>query len=138
MVQQEHFIQDEDCEAPPPTTASNPENTNDDDVVDNEPSEDFSFSNNGFLQLPGTGNNNNHEDTRNTGEDKQVPNCCAICLSDYSVGDTIIWSSNPQCQHAFHDECILEWLIKKRPASSCPCCREEFTDLLEEGGRERK
>ena len=26
-------------------------------------------------------------------------------------------------------ECILEWLVKMQPATPCPCCRQEFTDL---------
>jgi Ring finger domain len=58
-----------------------------------------------------------------------VPNCCAICLGSYEVGDQVIWSSNPECSHAFHSECILEWLIKMQPETPCPCCRQEFTDL---------
>lgn len=139
-VKQEHLIPDEEEEeegevTPPPTTTNTTTstleaNTNDDkDAVDNDPSSEDSFSNNGLLQLPPTTGNNNHN--------HQVPNCCAICLGDYSVGDTVIWSSNPSCQHAFHDDCILEWLLKMQPATPCPCCRQEFTDL-EDVRREKK
>ena len=66
-----------------------------------------------------------------------VPNCCAICLSDYRVGDVVTWSSNPKCIHAFHRDCVVDWLIKMQPETPCPCCRQEFTDL-EEIRKERK
>ena len=60
-----------------------------------------------------------------------VPNCCAVCLSDYRVGDVVTWSSNPKCVHAFHRDCVVDWLIKMQPETPCPCCRQEFTDLEE-------
>lgn len=60
---------------------------------------------------------------------RQVPNSCAICLSGYDEGDKIVWSSNEECKHAFHDECILIWLTKNQNGTPCPCCRCEFTDL---------
>jgi hypothetical protein len=68
---------------------------------------------------------------------KLVPNCCAICLGSYSVKETIVWSSNPDCQHVFHQECVVGWLVKMQPATPCPCCRQEFTDL-EDVRKERK
>lgn len=48
---------------------------------------------------------------------------CVICLGDYQAGDKVVWSAL-ECQHAFHDECILPWLSngKKR----CPMCRHWF------------
>ena len=58
-----------------------------------------------------------------------VPNCCAVCLSRYKVGDVVAWSSNPSCIHAFHRECVVDWLVKMQPETPCPCCRQEFTDL---------
>lgn len=73
-----------------------------------------SFNNHGQLRLPTKG---------------VVPNCCAICLGDYEVGDEVVWSSNEECPHAFHKDCILDWLIKMQPETPCPCCRQEFTDL---------
>ena len=66
-----------------------------------------------------------------------VPNCCAICLTGYEVGDTVIWSSNKQCAHAFHQDCVVGWLVKMQPETPCPCCRQEFTDL-EDLRKERK
>jgi len=81
-----------------------------------------SFNNNGSLKLT-------------TGA--LVPNCCAICLGDYEVGDQVVWSSNQACPHAFHQDCILDWLIKMQPETPCPCCRHEFTDWVK-FSRERK
>lgn len=65
------------------------------------------------------------------GNGKTVPNCCAICLDVYEEGDVVVWSSNPKCIHAFHRECVTDWLIKMQPETPCPCCRQEFTDLEE-------
>lgn len=60
-----------------------------------------------------------------------VSNCCAVCLSSYRIGDTVTWSSNPKCIHAFHRDCVVDWLVKMQPETPCPCCRQEFTDLEE-------
>lgn len=63
------------------------------------------------------------------GNGSLVPNCCAICLMSYEVGEIVIWSSNKECIHAFHQECVVGWLVKMQPETPCPCCRAEFTDL---------
>lgn len=60
---------------------------------------------------------------------KSVPNNCAICLSEYVSGDTIVTSCNPMCPHAFHQECIVEWLVKMQVGAPCPCCRRTFVEL---------
>ncbi|KAG7369095.1 ring finger domain containing protein [Nitzschia inconspicua] len=57
---------------------------------------------------------------------RQVPNECSICLCEYTVGSDIVWSSNPQCDHAFHEQCIEQWLMKQREGPLCPCCRRDF------------
>ena len=87
------------------------------------------------------------------GTKRCVPAFCAVCLSSYKPGNTIVWSSNRECSHVFHEECIQQWLFKlpQRDGPICPCCRRDFLvdpyDLLlvgvkaddadDEGGRER-
>ncbi|KAI3864628.1 hypothetical protein MKX03_009148 [Papaver bracteatum] len=44
---------------------------------------------------------------------------CAICLSEYEIGDEI--RVLPQCNHGFHVTCIDTWLGSH---SSCPSCRQ--------------
>ena len=53
---------------------------------------------------------------------------CEICLGDYEAGDIVAWSANPLCKHAFHVECISDWLIR-RP--TCPSCRQDYIDIPE-------
>lgn len=63
--------------------------------------------------------------TDEEGHPRNVADNCAICLTEYEVGDLVIWSNNPnKCQHAFHKECILMWLSKGK--KRCPCCRQFF------------
>jgi hypothetical protein len=84
---------------------------------------------------------------------EDVELCCAICHEDYKSSDRIVWSSNSQCTHVFHEECMVRWLIslgwiksKEEPKVfldenpiknernllnydlECPCCRQEFVD----------
>ena len=58
-------------------------------------------------------------------ESRLVPPTCAICLIHYEPGCYVTWSSNKECIHAFHRDCILMWLLKKEEPI-CPCCRQEF------------
>jgi hypothetical protein len=71
---------------------------------------------------------------------RNVPSTCVICLVQYQSGDHVSWSSNEECSHAFHRDCILIWLLKKNVSDGfsvgsdnhnerrylCPCCRREF------------
>ena len=59
----------------------------------------------------------------------KVPNECAICLTGYEKGETIVTSCNKDCPHAFHQECIVEWLVKMQDGAPCPCCRRTFVEL---------
>jgi hypothetical protein len=56
-----------------------------------------------------------------------IPNQCAICLCDYEKGDAIVTSL--LCPHAFHQDCVVEWLVKMQEDTPCPCCRRSFVDL---------
>jgi hypothetical protein len=49
--------------------------------------------------------------------------CCAICLGDYKQGETLCWSPNTRCNHAFHISCAEEWLSRQ---AKCPCCRSNY------------
>ncbi|GKY94525.1 hypothetical protein MPSEU_000418200 [Mayamaea pseudoterrestris] len=51
---------------------------------------------------------------------------CDICLGEYEEGDVVAWSKNVLCKHAFHLECISDWLIR-RP--TCPSCRQDYIDI---------
>ncbi|EJK76528.1 hypothetical protein THAOC_01705 [Thalassiosira oceanica] len=58
-------------------------------------------------------------------------NECAICFTEYDVGDVIVYSKH--CRHVFHQECMLEWL--SRGNDNCPTCRSTFyvpTDIKAE------
>ena len=46
--------------------------------------------------------------------------CCGICLMEYVDNDKII---TLDCDHYFHDECILPWLAHH---NTCPTCRKCF------------
>jgi len=48
---------------------------------------------------------------------------CAFCLDDYEVGDEVVWS-DLHCTHAFHKECLMQWLSKGK--KRCPVCRHWF------------
>lgn len=62
----------------------------------------------------------------NDSADPDVQAACAICMEEYREGDEICWSHNERCLHAFHRECIIEWLIRH---DDCPCCRHNFLSL---------
>jgi hypothetical protein len=71
---------------------------------------------------------------------RNVSSTCAICLVNYQPGNYVSWSSNEECRHVFHRDCILLWLLKKNGTGGgivgngnhnerrhlCPCCRREF------------
>lgn len=59
---------------------------------------------------------------------KHASSVCAICLNGYKVGEHIASSCNLNCIHCFHEDCILEWLVRTKN-KSCPACRREFLSL---------
>lgn len=52
---------------------------------------------------------------------------CPICLDNFEVGDTVMFSRNnlSSCAHVFHEECLLQWLLEQRE-NECPTCRACF------------
>lgn len=52
-----------------------------------------------------------------------VDGTCALCIDEYEVGDEVVWS-NLLCSHAFHKECLMQWLSKGK--KRCPICRHWF------------
>jgi hypothetical protein len=80
-------------------------------------------------------NNNINEETlllpRCPPQWKHVHNECIICWDSYQCGDVLVWSNNPQCQHAYHHECMMEYLMiafskTRRGNTPCPVCRRPF------------
>mmetsp|Transcript_10033 Transcript_10033/g.18820 ORF Transcript_10033/g.18820 Transcript_10033/m.18820 type:complete len:199 (-) Transcript_10033:1659-2255(-) len=53
------------------------------------------------------------------------PRTCSICLGFYRVDEDICWSPNENCHHAFHLDCMMEWLMVN---DECPLCRENYLE----------
>ena len=97
------------------------------------------------------------EPPRGKGKQKRnAPIFCAICLTEYEISERVCWSSNPECTHVFHEDCIVNWLLALGRTKSkmqrfsesltesqllnyaleCPCCRQDFVSisaLMEDG-----
>jgi len=50
---------------------------------------------------------------------------CPICLENYKEDDTVCWSKNDDCLHAFHLICLTEWLMNN---NDCPMCRANYLE----------
>jgi hypothetical protein len=49
---------------------------------------------------------------------------CAICLSHFKPQQLVCESNNASCQHVFHKDCMIDWLMKQH--ETCPMCREVY------------
>lgn len=77
----------------------------------------------------------------------EVPASCVICMKKFRTQDQITWSpNNPNsaktqqskcCPHAFHQQCIVEWLVKL-PDCNCPICRNNFCKLPPSSAKGKK
>ncbi len=59
---------------------------------------------------------------------------CSICLENYSIEDLNSNDKNKKiiktdCNHYFHEHCIISWLINK---NTCPYCRSIITNNIVE------
>lgn len=54
------------------------------------------------------------------------PKNCPICFEAYKEGDNLAWSKNTDCPHAFHLDCIIDWLMDN---DDCPMCRGDYLCL---------
>jgi len=58
---------------------------------------------------------------------RSIPGTCSICLNLYAVSEAVTWSTNQDCVHCFHENCIVSWLLRKNSKHrQCPCCRQQF------------
>lgn len=51
---------------------------------------------------------------------------CQICLEPFRMGEEITWSNVSNCSHAFHHDCIVEWL---QHHDDCPSCRAKYLSV---------
>ena len=82
-----------------------------------------------MLLIPCTKQKDEEEGEINLQQEQQDHRCvsgtCIICLNSYNIGDTVAWSGNQKCPHAFHQNCIFSWLLNSKEME-CPCCRRIF------------
>lgn len=50
-----------------------------------------------------------------------ITEACLVCQSESRSGDCqIVWG---ECNHAFHDCCIVKWVLKNK---RCPLCQQRW------------
>ncbi|KAL3942477.1 MAG: hypothetical protein SGBAC_003328 [Bacillariaceae sp.] len=49
---------------------------------------------------------------------------CSICLDHYQQGEIICTPKKDECNHVFHRECLMEWMMMNN--DGCPLCRVDF------------
>jgi len=76
--------------------------------------------------LDSNNNDNSSSTTTTPAPLRQASGLCPICLCAFQVGSDICWSSNELCEHVFHAECIINWLLRQPEGTLCPCCRRDF------------
>ena len=70
--------------------------------------------------MPGAGPQHEKIKQKQSFDSKQA---CAICLEPYQDGEIVGASRNPNCEHIFHLNCIVNWLIQR---DECALCRAPF------------
>eukprot|EP00536_Pseudo-nitzschia_multiseries_P011163 jgi/Psemu1/326344/estExt_fgenesh1_pg.C_3660003 len=86
----------------------------------------YEFNSNSNPNIAANNSNGRTFQQQDASNMRKAQNECSICLCEYEVGSDVVWSSNSQCDHVFHANCIEEWLMKQRDGPLCPCCRRDF------------
>ena len=68
--------------------------------------------------------NNNINNNININNNDNTKVVCGICLETYNGGDEVCLSKNSKCEHVFHKDCIIAWLMEDH--DDCPNCRSLF------------
>lgn len=48
---------------------------------------------------------------------------CPICLGEFEQNEEVCKSKNVECQHFFHLDCMMQWLMHH---DECPLCRTDY------------
>jgi hypothetical protein len=63
------------------------------------------------------------DDCESLAEEEEMAGC-SICLSHFKPQQLVCESNNSSCQHVFHKDCMVDWLMKNH--DDCPMCREVY------------
>mmetsp|Transcript_19451 Transcript_19451/g.41898 ORF Transcript_19451/g.41898 Transcript_19451/m.41898 type:complete len:267 (+) Transcript_19451:111-911(+) len=68
-------------------------------------------------------------------EDQGATATCTICMEPFQTGDRMAKSDMKKCQHTFHYDCMVDWLVRKQ---ECPICRTIFLRADQEREEKKK
>jgi hypothetical protein len=53
---------------------------------------------------------------------------CSICIDEFEAGERL--TLLPRCQHAFHRDCIMPWLMERQ--GCCPLCKSNVSNSTQD------
>lgn len=62
------------------------------------------------------------KEPRKSDNEDDEDDVCPVCLDGFGSGDTVMFARSLSCNHVFHEECLLPWLLERRE-NECPSCR---------------